>query len=94
MLTRADVDKLAAVHVVQQAVLSLYLTVPPLPAELGGLLVRAGELMAAAGTDSRRVRDEDVRHGEQEPLVIGGGQISVIHGGPPQIVAKLCFPMG
>jgi hypothetical protein len=22
-----------------------------------------------------------------------GGQISVIHGGPPQIVAKLCFPM-
>ncbi|HYB46162.1 MAG TPA: hypothetical protein VED20_02220 [Streptosporangiaceae bacterium] len=59
MFTRADVEKLATVHVVQPAVLSLYLTVPPDPAELSGLLVRAGELMAAAGTDSQRVRDED-----------------------------------
>jgi hypothetical protein len=59
MLTRADVEKLGTVHVVQPAVLSLYLTVPPHPAELGGLLVRAAELVAAAGTDSRRVRDRD-----------------------------------
>jgi len=59
MFTRADVEKLAAMHVLQQAVLSLYLTVPPHPAELDSLLVRAGELMAATGTDSGRVRDED-----------------------------------
>ncbi len=59
MFTRADVEKLGTVHVVQPTVLSLYLTVPPHPAELGGLLVRAGELVAAAGTDSRRARDED-----------------------------------
>jgi hypothetical protein len=59
MFTRAYVEKLGTVHVVQPTVLSLYLTVPPRPAELGGLLVRAGELMAAAGTDSHRVRDED-----------------------------------
>lgn len=59
MFTRADVEKLAAVHVLQQAVLSLYLTVPPHPAELDSLLVRAGELMASAGTGSGRVRDED-----------------------------------
>lgn len=59
MFTRADVEKLAAVHVVQPAVLSLYLTVPPYRAELGSLVVQAAELMAAAGTDSWRVRAED-----------------------------------
>jgi hypothetical protein len=59
MFTRADVEKLAAVHVMEPAVLSLYLTVPPYPAELGTLAARAAELMAAAGTDSWFVRAED-----------------------------------
>jgi hypothetical protein len=59
MFTAADVEKLGLVHVVHPAVLSLYLAVPPHPAELSGLLARAGELMTAAGTGSGRTRDED-----------------------------------
>jgi hypothetical protein len=59
MFTRAYVEKLGTVHSVQRAVLSMYLTVPPHPAELDGLLVHARELMAAAGTGSGHVREED-----------------------------------
>ena len=73
MFTRADVEKLAAVHVVRQAVVSVYLTLPPHPAELGGLLVHAGELMAAAGTDSGRVRDEDAHWALQTLATRGRG---------------------
>ena len=47
MITRAEVEKLGALHVVEPTMLSLYLAVPPSadPAVLGG---RAGELIAAA----------------------------------------------
>jgi hypothetical protein len=44
MITRAEIEKLGALHVVEPAVLSLYLAVPP-PADLAA---RAGELIAAA----------------------------------------------
>jgi hypothetical protein len=45
MITRAEIEKLGALHVVEPAVLSLYLAVPP-PADL---VARAAELIAAAG---------------------------------------------
>jgi hypothetical protein len=44
MITRAEIEKLGALHVVEPAMLSLYLAVPP-PADLAA---RAGELIAAA----------------------------------------------
>jgi len=44
MLTRAEIEKLGALHVVEPAMLSLYLAVPP----AADLAARAGELIAAA----------------------------------------------
>jgi hypothetical protein len=44
MITRAEIEKLGALHLVEPAVLSLYLAVPP-PADLAA---RARELIAAA----------------------------------------------
>jgi hypothetical protein len=44
MITRAEIEKLAALHVVEPTMLSLYLAVPP-PADL---TARAAELIAAA----------------------------------------------
>lgn len=47
MITRAEVEKLGALHVVEPTMLSLYLAVPP-SADLAVLCTRAGELIAAA----------------------------------------------
>jgi hypothetical protein len=47
MITRAEVEKLGALHVVEPTMLSLYLAVPP-SADLAVLRTRAGELIAAA----------------------------------------------
>ncbi len=48
MITRAEVEKLGAVHVVEPTVLSLYLAVPPRPAPSSLLAARADELIAVA----------------------------------------------
>ena len=48
MITRAEVEKLGAMHTVEPTVLSLYLAVPPQPAPLSLLAARADELIAAA----------------------------------------------
>ena len=47
MITRAEIEKLGALHAVEPAMLSLYLAVPP-SADLPVLTTRAGELIAAA----------------------------------------------
>ena len=47
MITRAEIEKLGALHAVEPAMLSLYLAVPP-AADLPVLTTRAGELIAAA----------------------------------------------
>jgi hypothetical protein len=62
MITRAQVEKLGAMHAVEPAILSLYLAVPSHPAELGGLPARASELIAAAEAavvGSGCLREED-----------------------------------
>lgn len=46
MISRAEIEKLGALHVVEPAMLSLYLAVPP----AADLAARAGELIAAAET--------------------------------------------
>jgi len=74
MITRAEVGKLGAVHVVESAVLSLYLTVPLDPAKLRSLPARASELIAAAeGTagDRGRLREED-RNSVLQKLAVSG----------------------
>jgi hypothetical protein len=48
MITRAEVEKLAAVHAITPAVLSLYVTLPQLPGEVSGLAAHARELIAMA----------------------------------------------
>lgn len=48
MITRAEVEKLAALHVVEPAVLSLYLAVPAAAPDLPALTARADDLIAAA----------------------------------------------
>jgi hypothetical protein len=50
MITRAEVEKLGAVHAITPAVLSLYVTLPSLPAELSDLTARARDLIAEAET--------------------------------------------
>ena|SRR5439155_24431219 len=58
MITRARIEKLAALHAVEPTMLSLYLAVPP-PANL---TARAGELIAAAEAACGRplmARDRD-----------------------------------
>jgi hypothetical protein len=51
MINRPDVDKLLSVHAAGPSVLSLYLWVPPDPAELRALPARANELLALAARD-------------------------------------------
>ncbi len=48
VITRAEVEKLGAVHAVAPTILSVYLTVPSDPGELSDLAARAGELIAGA----------------------------------------------
>src|SRR6266704_4976218 len=48
MITRAEVEKLGALPAVEPVMLSLYLAVPPPPADPSVLAARAGELIAAA----------------------------------------------
>jgi len=50
MITRAEVEKLGAIHAVAPTILSVYLTVPPHPGEPGHLAARGGELIATAET--------------------------------------------
>ena len=66
MITRAEVEKLGALHVVEPTMLSLYLAVPP-SADLAVLCTRADELIAVAEAVTgravepragERVRDE------------------------------------
>jgi hypothetical protein len=53
MITRAEVAKLGALHAVEPTMLSLYLTVPPSPADLSSLTAQADELIAGAETACR-----------------------------------------
>jgi hypothetical protein len=48
MITRAEVEKLGAVHAITPAVLSLYVTIPSLSSDLGRLHAHARELIARA----------------------------------------------
>jgi hypothetical protein len=50
MITRAEVEKLGAVHAITPAVLSLYVTIPSLPGELSDLAAHARGLIAEAET--------------------------------------------
>ena len=50
MITRAEVEKLGAIHAVAPTILSVYLTVPSHPGEPGDLAARGGELIATAET--------------------------------------------
>jgi hypothetical protein len=73
MITRAEVEKLSAVHAVSPAILSVYLTVPPCPGELSDLGARAAELIADAESavgDPGRLSDED-RNDALELLAAG-----------------------
>src|SRR6516165_3017138 len=58
MITRAQIEKLGALHAVEPAMLSLYLATPP----SANLIARAAELIAAAGAACGRplaARDRD-----------------------------------
>jgi len=68
MITRAEVEKLGALHAVEPAMLSLYLAVPPPPADLSVLTARAGELMDAAEAASGRAVAEQDRNAVREKL--------------------------
>ena len=50
MITRAEVEKLGAIHAVAPTILSVYLTVPSHPGAPGDLAARACELITAAET--------------------------------------------
>ncbi len=50
MITRAEVEKLGAIHAVAPTILSVYLTVPSHPGELSDLDARAAGLIASAET--------------------------------------------
>ena len=74
MFTHAEVAKLSAIHTVEPMVLSVYLNVPPRPAELGRLPARASELIAAAeraAGRTGRLREED-RYSVREQLAAVG----------------------
>jgi len=65
MTTRAEVEKLGAVHAITPAVLSLYVTLPLLPGEVSGLRAHARELIAgamAAAGDSGNLSEADRDH--------------------------------
>jgi len=73
MITRAGVEKLGAVHAVEPAVLSLYLSVPPHPAEPRRLIARANELIAAAeGNAGRWHLSEDDQSSAMEMVATAG----------------------
>ena len=73
MITRAEVEKLGALHVLEPTVLSLYLAVPPQPAPLPLLAARADELIAAAEAAGvgRQVGKQD-RNAVREKLALRG----------------------
>ena len=72
MITRAEVEKLGAMHAVEPTMLSLYLAVPPPPAPLSVLAARADELIATAEAASgagRQVGKQD-RNAVREKLAM------------------------
>jgi hypothetical protein len=74
MITRAEVEKLGAMHAVEPTMLSLYLAVPPQPAPLSVVAARADELIAAAETAGgvyRPVAEQD-RNSVREQLAMCG----------------------
>ena len=74
MFTQAEVTKLSVIHTVEPMVLSVYLNVPPSPAELRRLPARASELIAAAERTAGRagrLQEED-RSSVRETLATGG----------------------
>jgi len=68
MITRAEAGKLGALHVVEPTMLSLYLAVPPPPAESSVLAARADELIAAAQAAGRVTVAERDRNSVREKL--------------------------
>jgi hypothetical protein len=69
VITRADVQKLAALHAVEPTMLSLYLAVPPPPADLSVLTARAGELIGAAEAAAGRAVEERDRNSVRAKLM-------------------------
>jgi len=67
MITRAEVEKLGALHAVEPSMLSLYLAVPPL-ADLAALTARAGELIASAETACGQAVEPQARSRVREKL--------------------------
>jgi len=74
MITRAEVEKLGAMHTVEPTVLSLYLAVPPQPAPLSLLAARADELIAAAeaACGAGRPAGQQDRNAVREKLALCG----------------------
>jgi hypothetical protein len=68
MITRAEVEKLGALHAVEPAMLSLYLAVPPPPADPSALAARAGELIADAEAAAGRVMARSDRDSVRDKL--------------------------
>ena len=73
MVTRAEIGKLAALHAVEPTMLSLYLAVPPAPADLSVLTARAGELVDAAEAAAGRAVPERDRNSVREKLAACAG---------------------
>ena len=67
MITRAEVEKLGALHAVEPTVLSLYLAVPP-SAALSALTARARELIAAAEAASGQAVEPQVSERVRDKL--------------------------
>jgi hypothetical protein len=67
MITRAEIEKLGALHAVEPVMLSLYLAVPP-SADLRALTARADELIAAAEAASGQVVETQARDRVRERL--------------------------
>ena len=67
MITRAEIEKLGALHAVEPTMLSLYLAVPP-SADLPVLTTRAGELIAAAEAASGQAVEPQARDRVREKL--------------------------
>jgi len=74
MITRAEIEKLAAVHVVEPMVLSVYLDVPSRPADWPGLPDRVDELIARAVSSAGQaghVRKEDRKSARENAAKAG-----------------------
>ncbi len=67
MITRAEIEKLGALHAAEPTMLSLYLAVPS-SADLSVLTARAGELIAAAEAASGRVVEPRARDRVRDKL--------------------------